>query len=227
MKILVIDDSAPFRRALTALLGHGDFGEVVAVETAREGMDVLSASTSKPPKDGFGVVLMDVMMPQMDGIEAVREIKRRPELRDLPILMVSAQGDEERVRRAFDAGAIDFISKPIKKFELQARVKAALRLKVEMDRRKRRELELEQTVAELKKALDEVDTLTGLLPICSYCKKIRDDSGYWTQVEAYIEKRSDARFSHSICPACFDAEFGALRGPGRSGIDDEDAETKK
>jgi uncharacterized PurR-regulated membrane protein YhhQ (DUF165 family) len=72
----------------------------------------------------------------------------------------------------------------------------------EIERRKEAERQRDKVIEELKGALNEVKTLRGLLPICSYCKKIRDDNGYWNQIEAYIQKHSDAEFSHGICPEC-------------------------
>ena len=68
--------------------------------------------------------------------------------------------------------------------------------------RKRTEMERKNLIVELKDALAQVKTLRGLLPICSHCKKIRDDTGYWNQIESYIHKHSDAEFSHGICPEC-------------------------
>ena len=76
------------------------------------------------------------------------------------------------------------------------------RLKREIDRRIKAEKEREKTIEELRTALEEVKTLQGLIPICAYCKKIRDDEGYWKQIEEYLQERSDFHFSHGICPEC-------------------------
>lgn len=75
-------------------------------------------------------------------------------------------------------------------------------LEKEIDERKKTELEKEKLIAELRTALSEVKTLQGILPICSFCKKVRDDEGYWNQVDVYIRRRSDVDFSHSVCPEC-------------------------
>jgi uncharacterized PurR-regulated membrane protein YhhQ (DUF165 family) len=77
----------------------------------------------------------------------------------------------------------------------------------EVERRRKAERELEEVIGSLKKALAEVTTLQGLLPICAFCKKIRDDKGYWSQIETYITERSDASFSHGICPDCADKHY--------------------
>jgi hypothetical protein len=80
--------------------------------------------------------------------------------------------------------------------------KAHAEIRIEVEERKQAQAEKDQLIAELKTALREVKTLSGLLPICASCKKIRDDRGYWNQIESYIRDRSEAEFSHSICPEC-------------------------
>jgi len=135
------------------------------------------------------------MMPGLDGVEACRRIKAVERFRDTPIIMVTAMSEAGFLEAAFAAGAVDYLTKPVNRVELLARVRSALRLKREMDRRKAREQELEQ-------ALRESKALRGLLPICGQCKKIRDDQGRWQAVESYIKAHSEADFSHGICPEC-------------------------
>ncbi|HLP61069.1 MAG TPA: response regulator [Candidatus Deferrimicrobium sp.] len=207
MKILIVDDSIHFLNALGAILREAGYSDVVMKESAPEAIEFLRSPECRSRGNHVDVILMDVIMPGMDGLEAVRLIKKDPELIDIPIVMVSVEDEEQKIKQAFDAGAIDFIDKPIKKLELLARVRSILRLKEEMDRRKNREKELEKTVEQLRKAISELKTLSGLLPICSYCKKIRDDQGYWQQVEAYIAEHSEAGFSHSICPECLKEHY--------------------
>lgn len=209
MKILIVDDSILFLNALGAILREAGYTDIAIKESALEAIEFLRSPTCRVPGNHVDVILMDVMMPDMDGLEAVRTIKNDPELREIPIVMVSVEDEEKKIKQAFDAGAIDYINKPIKKLELLARVRSILRLKEEMDRRKNRELELEKTVEQLRKAISELKILSGLLPICSYCKKIRDDQGYWQQVEAYIAGHSEAGFSHSICPECLKEHYPA------------------
>lgn len=84
-------------------------------------------------------------------------------------------------------------------------------LKEENDLRIKTELERESVIQSLKQALEEIKVLKGILPICMHCKKIRDDSGYWSQLEVYIRDRSDADFSHGICPECLDAHYSAYQ----------------
>jgi response regulator RpfG family c-di-GMP phosphodiesterase len=148
------------------------------------------------------LILMDVLMPEMDGVEACRQIKGRQHLCDIPIIMVTAKNDHPNLQAAFAAGAIDYITKPVNSVELLARVASALALKKEMDCRKAREGELRRSNDELQKALRDVKVLRGLIPICASCKKIRNDGGFWQQLEEYIGEHSEAEFSHGICQHC-------------------------
>jgi response regulator RpfG family c-di-GMP phosphodiesterase len=141
-------------------------------------------------------------MPDIDGVTACRRIKQQARLRDIPIIMVTAQHDLNNLREAFFAGAMDYINKPVNQVELLARVSSALTLKNEMDCRKSREAELCRINEELQRALSEVKVLRGLIPICASCKKIRNDGGFWQQLEEYIGEHSEAEFSHGLCQPC-------------------------
>jgi phosphoserine phosphatase RsbU/P len=197
MHILIVDDSRDNRLLLEALLKQEGYSDVRTAESASEALDFLSKN--RAPVD---LILMDVMMQEMSGIEACRKIKLLERYRDVPVIMVTALRESEYLAAAFAAGAMDYITKPVKKFELDARVSSALTLKREMDARKARERELAEKNQELEQALREVKVLRGFIPICASCKKIRDDKGYWQQIETYIQERSEALFSHGICKDC-------------------------
>ncbi len=112
--------------------------------------------------------------------------------------MLTTRDTKEDLAEALDAGADDFISKPFNRKELQARINVGARmLNLQMTLSKR--------VIELEESIQREKQLQGLLPICSYCKKIRDDNNYWSQVERYIEQKADVAFSHSICPDCYES----------------------
>jgi CheY-like chemotaxis protein len=145
---------------------------------------------------------MDVLMPELDGVTACRTIKAKDHLRDIPIIMITAANDLSHLKEAFTAGAMDYISKPVNSVELLARASSALMLKNEMDRRKEREADLRRSNSELQRALKEVKILRGLIPICASCKKIRNDDGFWQQLEEYIGEHSEAEFSHGLCQPC-------------------------
>lgn len=198
MSILIVDDAPDNLLLLQAILKSAGHAAVFPADSARKafrhlGMDGAEGALEKSTE--VDLILMDFMMPEMDGLEACRRIKAVERLRDVPIIMVTANTDPEDLQAAFAAGAMDYITKPLRKVELLARVTSALNLKREMDARKSRERELEQ-------ALSEVKVLRGFIPICASCKKIRDDKGYWQQIETYIQERSEALFSHGICKDC-------------------------
>jgi len=198
MSILIVDDAPDNLLLLQAILGSAGHTAVLTAESAREafrrlGMDGAEGASEKSPE--VDLILMDFMMPEMNGRDACRRIKAIERLQDIPIIMVTANTDPEDLQAAFAAGAMDYITKPLRKVELLARVASALNLKREMDVRKARERELEQ-------ALSEVKALRGFIPICASCKKIRNDKGYWQQIEIYIQERSEALFSHGICKDC-------------------------
>ena len=115
--------------------------------------------------------------------------------------MITGDLSQESLQAAFKAGAVDYITKPFNKVELLARVFSFLKLKKEIDTRKNRE-------KELKDALAQIKSLKGLLPICASCKKIRNDEGYWEQIDSYIQEHTEAEFSHGMCPECSDRLYG-------------------
>ena len=202
-RILIVDDSSDNRLLLQMMLTASGYSEPLMAGSARETFRRLGMEESADPGPAVDLILLDISMPEMDGIEACRRIKAVDRLRDIPVIMVTAMTDAEFLVSAFDAGAMDYITKPLKKVELLARVSSALKLKGEMDRRKAQEDALRKTNAELSQALQEVKVLRGFIPICMSCKKIRDDTGFWQQLESYIQKHSEALFSHGVCPDCY------------------------
>ncbi len=200
VSILVVDDSPETRGELQSILVDAGYQQIVLAESAHEAFQRLSLANASAPAEDIELVLMDIMMRDTDGVEACRRIKADRRYRDLPILMVTAIRAGAFLETAFAAGAVDYVTKPINRLELLTRLNSALKLKREMDRRKAREEELEQ-------ALQEIKVLRGILPICSRCKKIRDEDGQWHSVESYIKGHSEADFSHLICPECLDKCF--------------------
>ena len=201
MAILIVDDSPDHYALLRSILTKAGHNQILGAESAQAAFSMLNLDGTQAATD-INLILMDVLMPEIDGVQACRRIKQQTHLRDIPIIMVTAKNDLENLQEAFSAGAMDYINKPVKSVELLARVASAITLKQEMDCRKLREMELRRTNEELQQALREVKVLRGLIPICASCKKIRNDGGFWQQIEEYIGEHSEAEFSHGICQPC-------------------------
>ncbi|NGZ08643.1 MAG: response regulator [Nitrospira sp. LK70] len=201
MAILIVDDSPDQHLLLRSILTKAGHDEVLVADSARAAFTDLNLGGTHLSIN-IDLILMDVLMPDIDGVSACRQIKQQAHLRDIPIIMVTAQNDLNNLREAFSAGAMDYINKPVNGVELLARVSSALTLKHEMDCRKEREEELRRSNEELQRALREVKVLRGLIPICASCKKIRNDGGFWQQLEEYIGEHSEAEFSHGLCQPC-------------------------
>jgi DNA-binding response OmpR family regulator len=192
MRILIAEDDPETSRLLKALLVKWGY-EVVATRDGAEALEALQAV------DAPSLAILDVMMPYVSGIEMCRRIRQTPERAALYIILLTARTSKEDVVAGLAAGADDYITKPFDIQELRARVQVGRRI-----------TELQESLAErvrqLEDALSQVKQLRGLLPICSYCKKIRDDQNYWQRVESYLSQHSAARISHSVCPDCY-ADF--------------------
>jgi CheY-like chemotaxis protein len=137
------------------------------------------------------------MMPGLDGAEVCRRVRRDMPNANMYLVLLTSLGSGQDVVSGLDAGADDYVTKPFDVDELRARINVGVRV-VSLQEK------LSQRVLELQAALANVKQLHGLLPICSYCKRIRGDDQYWQQVESYIAARSDAQFSHGICPPCYE-----------------------
>ncbi|MFL6210578.1 MAG: response regulator transcription factor [Pyrinomonadaceae bacterium] len=190
MRILIAEDEPVSRRVLAATLnkwGH----EVVATADGAEAWAMLQRA------DAPLLAILDVMMPGVGGIEVCRRVRAMPRAISPYLILLTAKSGKENVVVGLEAGANDYVAKPFDPDELRARVNVGMQM-LELQR------SLAERVRELEEAFSQVKQLQGLLPICSYCKSIRDDSNYWQRVESYIGKHSDVQFSHSICPNCYE-----------------------
>ena len=201
MAILIVDDSPDQHTLLRTILGKAGHTDILSADSAKSASSLLNLDGTKSA-GRVDLILMDVLMPEQDGVETCRQIKNCAHLRDIPIIMVTAKNDLSNLQAAFAAGANDYINKPVQGVELLARVSSALALKLETDRRKAQEQELRRSNEELQRALREVKVLRGLIPICASCKKIRNDDGFWQQLEEYLSEHSEAEFSHGLCQPC-------------------------
>ena len=191
MSILIAEDDAVSRRLLEATLQRWKYDVIVT----GDGLAALHALTGPAPPR---LAILDWMMPELDGPDVCRRLRAAPSATAPYLILLTAKGDKRDIADGLDAGADDYITKPFDMSELRARLRVGERM-----------LALQQSlankIAELQTALDQVQKLEGLLPICSYCKRIRDDGNYWQAVETYICSHTAARFSHGICPDCMHA----------------------
>jgi CheY-like chemotaxis protein len=191
MKILIAEDERVSRRLLElTLTGWGH--EVIVTEQGAEAWAVLEQEN--PPS----LAILDWMMPGMDGIEICRRLRQRKNSSHTYIILLTAKSSKANIVEGLIAGANDYITKPFDRDELRARVNVGETV-----------LDLQQKLAgrvmDLEEALGQVRVLQGILPICSYCKHVRDDKDYWQSVECYISEHSEAKFSHGICPQCYES----------------------
>ena len=150
-------------------------------------------SIERAERERPDAVLMDIhLRDEMDGIEAAEQIFSRF---GIPVVFLTAYTDDQLVERAKKVGSFGYLVKPFEDHELHATIEISLY-------KARMEAEREKLISELEEALALVKQLSGILPICAQCKKIRDEKGHWIQIETYIRGHSEANFSHGFCPDC-------------------------
>jgi phosphoserine phosphatase RsbU/P len=191
MKILVAEDDAVTRKLLAATLERLGW----EVTTASDGSAAWHTLEALGGKLAPEVVVLDWMMPGMDGIEICRKLRSTPGFEFIYIILLTSRSEKEDLAMGLMAGANDYIAKPFHPIELESRVRVGERM-VKLQR------SLAGRVTELEEALAHVQRLQGLLPICSYCKKVRNEANYWEQVDSYLSAHSDLDFTHGICPQC-------------------------
>jgi CheY-like chemotaxis protein len=190
MRILIAEDDAVSRHLLQATLGRWGYDVVVAGDGA-------AAWQLFQEGEAPALAILDWNMPGLDGLEVCRKVRQAQADRQATyLILLTGRGGREDVVAGLEGGADDYILKPFDPQELRARLRSGLRI-VELQRR------LAERVRDLENALHQVRQLEGLLPICMYCKRIRDDGNYWQQLECYLASHSGAQFSHGICPACY------------------------
>jgi CheY-like chemotaxis protein len=195
MRILIAEDEPVSRRLLQkSLEGWGYETELCA--------DGLQAWDALQHPDAPTIAVLDWMMPGMDGPDICRGIRESGQSRQPYLILLTGRTRMQDVVTGLKAGADDYLTKPVDRDELEARLGVATRI-VQLQQR------LALRVSELEQALSRVRQLQGLLPICAYCKRIRDDQNYWNQVETYIAEHLDIRFSHGICPSCLETVMKA------------------
>ena len=196
MRVLVADDD----RTATTMLARMLSGWGLDVAVVSDGAHAWEAiNTPDPPS----LAVLDWMMPTLDGVELCRRIRANERTAHLYVMLLTSRSGRADLVSGLEAGADDYLIKPFDLEELRARVHVGMRVA-------RLQEHLATRVAELQEALANVKQLSGLLPICSYCKRIRSDKNYWEQVDSYVVQHSDAQFSHGICPSCYEGVMADL-----------------
>ena len=197
MRVLVADDDVISRKLVTTHLqkwGH----DVLAVDNGTDAEDALRSNPD------VRLAVLDWMMPGKDGVEVCAAIKQNQGRPFVYVLMLTAKTQKEDLVRALDAGADDYVIKPFDAAELKARVRAGERI-IHL------ESNLQAKIIQLEQALAHVRRLQGIIPICAWCKRIRDDQDFWSSVEEYFAEHSSAEFTHGICPDCRQKQVNELK----------------
>ena len=192
IRVLVADDNATFSETIHKMLESMGY---LVVGVAKDGRQAVQMAQSLRPD----VILMDIDMPSMDGIQASQHIQT---CCPTPVVILTAHEPPELVEQASLVGVGAYLVKPPKVMEIERAITIAMARFADLVELRRLNAMLEARNKELEEALSKVKTLRGLLPICASCKKIRDDQGYWQQVEVYVRDHSEAEFSHGLCPDC-------------------------
>lgn len=193
-KILIAEDDEVSRRVLEHTLTGWGY-EVVITRNGAEAWSALTSAGDIPK-----ISILDWMMPEMDGAEICRRVRAMKQTAPLYIIMLTAKGSKADIINGLEAGANDYLTKPFDRAELRARLGVG-EMVVEMQEA------LAERVKELEAALAKIKQLQEILPICSFCRRVRDDQDYWQSVETYISEHTDTKFSHGVCPHCYDSVY--------------------
>ncbi len=196
MNVLIAEDDDLSRMLLQTLLTEWGYNVTAAVD-GNEAWRILSEP------DHPHLLLLDWSMPGMEGPEIVQKLKQRVPAQPYYAIIITSKKHQNATASALEAGADDFINKPFDSSELRARVSVG-------GRTCRLELAMAQQIIDLNEALSLIKQLEGIVPICSYCKKIKDEHNDWHRLESYISQHSEAQFSHGICPECYEVQMKVI-----------------
>jgi CheY-like chemotaxis protein len=202
VSVLYVEDEPVAREELGRFLGR----RVRDIRVATDGVEGLECFRERPAD----VVVTDVRMPRMDGLAMARQIRALSP--SVLIVATTAHSDASSLLEAIDAQIDHYVVKPIAIERLVAALARCAELVGHRRAAEHHAAERERLIGELEAALEKVKRLRGLLPICASCKKIRDDRGYWQQLELYLRDHAEVEFSHSICPACSSELYPDLIG---------------
>jgi phosphoserine phosphatase RsbU/P len=188
MKVLIADDDPVSRTLLETILRRWNYDVVIADNGSAAWQTLQQADAPK-------LAILDWEMPGATGLSLCRRVRDQENPQPPYLILLTARGTKEDLINGLAGGADDFLAKPLDPSELRARLQVA-----------RRMLGLQAALADrvhqLEEALKQIKQLHDLLPMCAWCRKVRDDHNYWHQLESYLVQYVDARFTHGICPEC-------------------------
>jgi len=180
--ILIVEDER-FNASILRDMLHGKY----ETETVFDGEQALLLLDQGCVPD---LILLDVMMPGIDGYEICRRIKNNPKTKNYPVIFMTSKSEPADIAKGFEVGAVDYVTKPVNYVVLQNRIRV--------------HIELQRAIKQSEEALQNIDTLRGFLPVCCSCKKVRSENGTWEEFEEFVESKLDVSFENSLCPKCRD-----------------------
>jgi len=207
--VLIVDDSPTDLLYLRKLLERPD-RHIITAKSGEEALQVLK---------GFecSLVLLDIHLDGLNGFQTAERIRENERTKHLPIIFITATlREQEHVFRGYDAGAVDYLFKPLEANLLRSKVNVFCQLSAQRLVIEEQLKEIQAKNEVLHRQIEEIKTLRGLVPICARCKNVRDDSGFWQTIEAYVCEHSEAEFSHSLCPECMNVLYPGLHITARS-----------
>jgi DNA-binding response OmpR family regulator len=202
-----VDDESTNRYLLEYVLTSENY----RVSLASDGLEGLEKAKDELPD----LILLDIRMPKMDGYEVCQRLQKDNQTKEIPIIFITSVSSSDDIIKGLNAGAVDYVKKPFIPKELLARVEIHLELKYLLENQK-------QLINKLKQQIEENKQLRSLVPICFHCKKVRDDKGFWENVDSYISHHSNIDFSHGICPECMEKYYSDLSSDKQGEIDEKE-----
>ncbi len=196
MRLLIADDDANTINLLRKYLTQWGY-DVSAVENGLQAVEAIKE------KDYPDIIILDWLMPGLNGVDVIRQVRQM----DIPhppyIILFTVRDEKGAIVEGLEAGADDYVTKPFDKDEFHARIRVG-------ERMVRLQKTLADRIDELQEAIDHIHTLRGIISICTFCHKIRNDEKSWERLEKYLGEHSEAEFSHGICPECAKKHYPEL-----------------